>query len=142
MNEIIDARYPTMEAWEFFLRNSDDIRNIVRKFCPRPEFEIPNTRISIQREDGKIIETNNRATQILAPAFSIDDFDKAIAEKDSAKLYQIMEDAWLRAPEDRRVYSIPGFAEMCNILDFTIEGFIEDGPFETNEWICDTGGKQ
>ena len=51
--------------------------------------------------------------------YKIADFDVATTKRDGEALIHIMNDAWLRAPEDRGVYQLEGFTEMCNLLDGT-----------------------
>ena len=109
--------YPTVEAWEYFVEHLDDIREVVADFAPRPWF--PTI-------DGVLHDKSE--------THSIDEFDSAVVRRDAEKLFVIMNSAWLSAPEDREVYRIPGFSEMCNLLDFTVEGFVdEDRPYEEED---------
>ena len=55
-----------------------------------------------------------------------DQWDDAVTNKDVIKLDSIMNNAWFHAPDSRDVYHIPGFTEMCNLLDETVPGFIPD----------------
>lgn len=52
-------------------------------------------------------------------------FDEAVEAVDTDALEMLMKRAWLNAPDSRKVYSIPGFTEMCNLLDATVPGFFE-----------------
>jgi hypothetical protein len=56
--------------------------------------------------------------------YTIEDFDAAVAAKNTKRLETILNNAWFNAPDSRSVYSIPGFTEMCNLLDETVEGFV------------------
>lgn len=106
--------YPTDEAWAFFMKHHDAIRDICEELLPRDRIPLIN------------------GQQIVAPPEAkIDQFDAAVKAKDTYLLYDIMNSAWLRAPEDRGVYRIPGFSEMCGLLDFSEEGFVaSNGPPE------------
>lgn len=115
--------YPTDEAWAYFTKHQDDIRAVCARFLPVPEFQVPNTRVAITDSSGTETVTDRRAAVALPVENLIADFDAAVAARDSKKLTSIMNDAWLRAPESRSVYDIPGFTEMCNLLDCTVDGF-------------------
>lgn len=117
--------YPTDEAWNYFTHNLDDIRAVVGRFLPVPEMQIPNTRVAITDSAGIETVTDRRAAIPLPILNVIEDFDNAVAIRDTNKLMEIMNDAWLRAPESRSVYNIPGFSEMCGLLDCTIDGFFD-----------------
>ena len=126
--------YPTDEAWSSFMENHDDIRACCEMFLPAPRMEIPNTRIGIVDDEGNETITDQRAAMALPVNHLLVDFDAAVKVKDSGTLMNIMNDAWLRAPEDRAVYRIPGFSRMCDFLDFSIEGFVDpDGPSDEAE---------
>jgi hypothetical protein len=107
--------YPTDEAWDFFMKHKDDIRARVDDYLPeRPQ--------SMNGPFGK------------ASSLTIADFDAAVTARDSRRLTVIMENAWLRAPEDREVYRIPGFGAMCDLLDGTVDGFTNSAePFDEND---------
>lgn len=124
--------YPTDEAWNFFMLHHDAIRAVCERFLPVPKMEVPNTRVAITTSDGREMVTEQRASVPLPVSNTLADFDAAVKAKDTLSrkgLVEIMNSAWLRAPEDRRVYSIPGFTEMCNLLDCTVDGFFDsNGP--------------
>jgi hypothetical protein len=98
----------TPEAWEYFMAHHDNIRECVEKFLPVEQWQ------SMAGPFGS------------KTLWTIEDFDKAVKNNDNTTLVSIMDDTWGRAPEDRSVYQIPGFTEMCNLLDETVEGFHED----------------
>lgn len=54
-------------------------------------------------------------------------FDDAVKNKNVVQLAGLMNKAWFKAPDDRRVYQIPGFTQMCNLLDGTVDGFLGIG---------------
>jgi hypothetical protein len=121
--------FPTAEAWDFFMLHHHDIRTCCEHFLPVPAMQIPNTRVVIVLADGAEVETERRAEFPLPVRHALTDFDDAVSAKDSCRLVTIMNDAWVRAPEDRRVYSIPGFTPMCDLLDCTVDGFFDpNGP--------------
>lgn len=99
--------YPTPEAWAFFEENHQAIRDCCAQFLANP-----NGKSMMGDFPAKI-------------KFTVDDFDRAVEAKDAVKLFDIFNDAWIRAPESRHVYSIPGFSEMCNLMDGTVDGFID-----------------
>ena len=101
--------FPSDKAWNYFLKHKDNIRDIVVTYLAVPQWQ------SMAGPFGNKSE------------FDIAAFDKAVEAKDASALNSIMNDAWGRAPEDRAVYSIPGFSEMCNLLDGTVEDFIDPG---------------
>jgi hypothetical protein len=49
-------------------------------------------------------------------------FNIAYDRQDGYGLKLQMEEAWFNAPESRRVYGVPGFTEMCNLIDGTVPG--------------------
>lgn len=100
--------YPTDEAWNYFLKHHDNIRDCVEQFLPVPQWQ-------------SMVGTFGGETD-----YTIKDFDAAVTNKNTVKLSSIMNDAWGRAPEDRDVYLTLGFTEMCNLLDCTVEGFVDD----------------
>ncbi len=100
---------PTDEAWNYFLVHHDDIRSCVENFLPIKQWQS-----MVGPFGGKT-------------RHSLEEFDNAVTNKNSVKLSTIMNDAWGRAPEDRDVYRIPGFTEMCNLLDGTVDGFVDEG---------------
>ena len=57
----------------------------------------------------------------------VDKFDQRYMERNRDALDHIMNDAWFNAPDldARDVYSIPGFTEMCNLLDGTVDSWSE-----------------
>lgn len=99
--------YPTEEAWAYFMEHRGNIRECVATFLSVPQWQ------SMVGPFGDKTE------------HSLEEFDAAVANKNARKLSHIMNDAWGRAPESRSVYSIPGFTEMCNLLDGTCEGWEE-----------------
>jgi hypothetical protein len=103
------SSYPTDEAWDYFTKHLGDIRDVVESFQPVNQMQ------SMAGSFGS------------KTLYTMEGFDKAVVKKDSETLNSIMNDAWLRAPEDRRVYGIPGFSEMCNLLDCTVDGFFDTG---------------
>ena len=96
--------YPTDAAWAYFMAHRDDIRSICEQFLPVPKMQIPNTRVVLDE-----VETNERASVALPVSNTIADFDTAVKTKDSDRLCEIMNSAWLRAPESTSVYRILGF---------------------------------
>jgi hypothetical protein len=122
---------PTSEAWAYLTKHLPDIRKIVQEYLPITRMEIPNTRVTmpdgqpIFREDSGEAQ---RDSVFLPKVYTIEDFDHAIQSKDIEALNAIMNDVWARAPESTDVYRIPGFCEMCNLLDGTVRGFLEDDP--------------
>lgn len=96
---------PTDKAWNFFLEHRKNIRSVVETFLAVAQWQ------SMVGPFGE------------ATPYTLRDFDEAVDRKDTDKLSSIMGDVWGRAPEDRDVYRIPGFTEMCNLLDETVEGF-------------------
>lgn len=96
------------QAWAYFDTHKDDIRAVVEQFLPVEQWQ------SMRGPFG----SKTRHT--------MEEFDAAITNRNVSKLCSIMSDAWGRAPEDREVYRIPGFTEMCNLLDGTVDGFLED----------------
>jgi hypothetical protein len=96
------------EAWKYFDEHYYDIREVVRTFLPVEQW---------QSMVGPFGEPSEHTMK---------DFEAAVTNKNHRKLLSIMNDAWGRAPESRAVYSIPGFTPMCNLLDGTVEGFLED----------------
>lgn len=116
---------PTDASWAFFLRHHDDIRSCCARFLPVAEMQIPNTRVAVVASDGSECVTDQRAARPLEVRHTLVDFDAAVRAKDTRQLNEIMNDAWLRAPEDRSVYRIPGFTEMCDLMDGTVDGFFQ-----------------
>jgi hypothetical protein len=88
--------------------------------------EVPNSRIAIVAPDGTEVITEYRASVPLPVKYDLAAFDAAVEARDVQRIVVIMESAWLRAPEDRGVYRIPGFTEMCNLLDGSVDGFLGD----------------
>ena len=131
-------KYPTEAAWNYFLEHHANIRDCVEMFLPVPRMEIPNTRapIIVDEYSTKIAAAmpphahESRGSIPLEPNYKLTDFDQAVKDQDTNKLCDIMNSAWLRAPEDREVYRIPGFSQMCNLLDCTVEGFFDDGSLD------------
>jgi hypothetical protein len=126
---------PTPEAWHYFTKHLSDIRDVVSMFLPVPRMEIPNTRGPVPDDEHAARVSakmppqapgEQRGTRPLEVRLTITDFDKAVEDKDTNKLAEIMNSAWLRAPESRDVYHIPGFTEMCNLLDCTVDGFLPE----------------
>lgn len=115
--------HPTDEAWAYFMDHHGDIRSVCEMFLSVPSFEIPNTRVALSFPDDSEFVTEQRAKASLPVKNTLVDFDAAVRAKDSDRLTRIMNDAWLRAPEDRGVYRIPGFTPMCDLLDRTVDGF-------------------
>lgn len=105
-------------AWDYFTTHMADIRAVVEQFregAPQPTAGIQIT-----------IEPTT-------PPFTMDDFDEAIKTQDVNRLYDMMNHAWLRAPDERSVYRIPGFREMCNLLDGTVAGLIAEDDDEDED---------
>jgi len=100
--------YPTPEAWEYFMKHKDDIRGVIEDYCPSPQMQ------------------SMAGPSQMDQRYTLADFDAAVESKDTSTLCSIMNDAWLRAPESRNVYSVPGFTQMCNLLDCTVDGFFGD----------------
>lgn len=126
---------PTPEAWHYFTRHLADIRDVVSMFLPVPRMEIPNTRGPVPDDEHAArvwskmppqASGEQRGTRPIEVKFTMIDFDKAVEMRDAPKLCEIMNSAWLRAPESRDVYQIPGFGEMCNLLDGTVDGFLPE----------------
>lgn len=128
--------YPTDEAWNFFMLHHDAIRAVCERFLPVPHMEIPNTRVAMTTADGRELVTEGRASMPLPVSNTLADFDAAVKARDTMspkELVTILNSAWLRAPESRSVYRIPGFTEMCNLLDCTVDGFFHpDGPADND----------
>lgn len=119
---------PTEEAWTFFLKYKDDIRNICATYLSVNDLQVPNTRLTSEPGDER------RGTVPMKPSpYTLETFDKAVEEKNSILLTNIMNRAWLGAPESRDVYYEPGFTEMCNLLDCTVDGFFDDGTDRQDE---------
>jgi hypothetical protein len=121
--------YPIDKAWSYFIEHHDDIRTCVEQYLPTPYMEVPNTRLHVG--DDVVIRQSGeeqRGTMPLKVCHTIEDFDRAVEAKRSSELYNIMNDAWLRLPEDRTIYREPGVMQMCNLLDFTVTGFVDDDP--------------
>lgn len=119
---------PTDEAWAYFTKHRDAIREVCRTYLPRTRLEIPNTRVML---DGKsvVVEATGeeqRGSVSLKVTHTIEDFDDAVTRRDSVKLAAIMNRAWLALPESRSVYSEAGVTEMCNLLDCTVDGFFAE----------------
>jgi hypothetical protein len=87
--------------WEVFNENKNDIRNIILQFRLRE---------------------NDYGTPSIEP-YTMEQFDESVEKKNMKKLIHIMNDCWFRAPDSRKVYSIPGFNVMCSLLDGS---YIED----------------
>lgn len=126
---------PTPEAWHYFTKHLADIRDAVSMFLPVPRMEIPNTRgpapddeyaVRVASKMPPQAPGEQRGTRPLEVRFTLADFDQAVENRDATKLCEIMNSAWLRAPESRDVYQIPGFSEMCNLLDGTVDGFLPE----------------
>lgn len=70
--------------------------------------------------------THKKAIREVVQAFAspkqLEAWDHALACMDGAILSNIMNVAWFNAPDKRDVYQIPGFTEMCHLLDETVEG--------------------
>ena len=98
-------------AWDYFTTHMADIRRVVEQF--REGAPQPTAGIEI-------------ALGPPVPGFTMEQFDDAIKARDMNLLYDMMNHAWLRAPDERSVYRIPGFKEMCNLLDGTVPGFIAE----------------
>jgi hypothetical protein len=131
MNDVSTTKtYPTEEAWAYFIRNHDDIRSVCQQFLLCESMQVPNTRVVVQHGDGPEIVTEQRATVKIGRGAPINQFDTAVVKKDTVKLMEIMNATWLRAPDSRSVYAIPGFAEICNLMDETVEGFCDNGSFD------------
>lgn len=118
---------PTDGAWAYFMKHHDDIRNVCASYLPVDRMEIPNTRLVIDgkpviRESGE----EQRVARPIAVTHTIADFDAAVQVRDSRRLAEIMNRAWLALPEDRTIYREPGITEMCDLLDCTVDGFFED----------------
>ena len=101
------------QAWKYFDDNKENIRAVVEQFLPVEQWQ------SMAGPFGK------------ATSHTMEEFDNAVLNRNVNKLSAIMNDAWGRAPESRSVYHIPGFSEMCNLLDGTVDGFLnDDGEYE------------
>lgn len=133
---------PTEEAWQYFSTHVEAIRDVCASFLPVKRLEIPNTRVTdflgnpVLREDTG---EEQRGSIKLETSYTIEDFDKAVKilvfeEKEEIRtkaaltLSSIMNRAWLGAPESTGVYRVPGFTEMCNLLDETIPGWLGGNP--------------
>lgn len=102
-------RAPSDEAWAYFMLHHDNIRRCIEDFSPRPW-----------------MQTMTGALPMTPVPNHLAKFDAAVVARDTVLLSDLMNDAWLRAPEDRSVYRVEGFTEMCNLLDETVEGFVPD----------------
>ena len=49
--------------------------------------------------------------------YTMDDYDKAVRGRDIKTFLDILNDAWLRAPESRDVYLDPELCLLCDICD-------------------------
>lgn len=49
------------------------------------------------------------------PDQEFDLFDKSIERKDHAKCHEILEDAWVRAPDSPVIHSWPAWNVLCNL---------------------------
>lgn len=133
------SSYPTDDAWAYFLKYQDDIRSVVNDYGSVERMEIPNTRVADRNDPlDPPAYTGQRDSMPLAKRYGLSDFDLAVVRRDSRSLSVIMNDAWLRLPEQRSVYQIPGVTEMCNLLDCTVDGF--DGPDDDEESEGDEQG--
>lgn len=110
--------YPTPEAWACFEKHLADIRECISTFLPVKQWQ------SMVGPFGTKTE------------HTLEEFDAAVTNKNVRKLSSIMNDAWSRAPESRSVYTIPGFTEMCNLLDGTVDGW-EDNDYDDDEMIME-----
>jgi hypothetical protein len=118
---------PAPQAWAYFIEHHTAIRSVVAAFLPRTRMEIPNTRVTYTT--GTPVRNKDTGAEIRDSVFlpidySVEDFDKAVAAVDVVILDSIMNSAFLRAPEDRDVYLIPGFIQICNLIDETVPGFL------------------
>lgn len=125
---------PTDEAWSYFTKHHDAIREVCRAYLPRSRMEVPNTRVELEGRPVLREETGEeqRDSIPIAITHTIEDFDAAVKARDSAKLTDIMNRAWFALPEDQAIYLQPGVTEMCNLLDCTVDGFF-DGPSDRSE---------
>ena len=96
------------QAWKYFDDNKENIRDVVEQFLPVEQWQ------SMAGPFGS------------ATIHTMEEFDNAVLNRNINKLSAIMNDVWGRAPESRSVYHIPGFSEMCNLLDGTVDGFFDE----------------
>lgn len=98
-------------AWDYFTTHLTNIRAVVEQF--REGAPQPTAGIQV-------------AIVPPTPTFTMDEFDEAVKAQNVNRLYDMMNHAWLRAPDERSVYLIPGFIHMCNLLDGTVPSFIAE----------------
>ena len=53
-------------------------------------------------------------------------YDDFVEAKDTHAMIPILNKAWSAAPEAMSTRRIPGFMEMCNLLDGSVDGFFDE----------------
>lgn len=52
--------------------------------------------------------------------FRLEQYQTARSNQDVRRMMSILNQVWFDAPDERAVYSVPGFTELCNLLDGSI----------------------
>lgn len=47
-------------------------------------------------------------------------FDNALSHRNAPEMRRILNEVWFKAPDDQEVYAVPGFRQICNLLDETV----------------------
>jgi len=114
--------------WRYFDLHSKEIRNVVKEFLPSKKVTLTYTPPARQRKEiadlAKITADKINTSNAKRRLPSMKDFDSAVTVRSDASktlLIAIMTQSWFSAPDTQEVYKIPGFTEMCNLLDGTFE---------------------
>jgi hypothetical protein len=100
------------EFWKALHANAGTIRSIVQDYADH------------WYQDGNAIrmkKCTTRADFMQTRADTMKVWDKLLDDSlDVQQLCNMMNNAWANAPDRRSVYDIPGFSQMCAILDGSI----------------------
>lgn len=114
-----------MKASEWIAKveqHRDVLLSFVRKWHPSngatPDHNLPITAHVAEAARQSAVKALALVTPNIFPASA---FEKALAEKDYATIYTLLQEAWMGVPESTSCWRITGFAEAVDLLDDPVE---------------------
>ena len=102
------------------IKNQEDLKYIISNYHPVNLTGRVGMKITALNAEAacNVVRTNIRKNFEGHP---VTQFEEAIKERDTNKIYKLLSDTWFGVPESTDCWSIRGFRELVNLLDDYVE---------------------